>query len=231
MPLKNNLRGKNILISAGPTWVALDAVRVISNTASGETGILLAHVFARAGAQVTLLLGPGWFDAPSFRSGLLTIEGQKRVRVLRFSFFEELALLLDRQLHESLYDCVVHAAAVSDFAPLRVSAGKISSKRAALVVRLVPTPKLIDCIKRISPLTFLVGFKYVPEAADLVLRREAKSLLRQSCADLVVANTLRGNRYRAHVIDALGRVRITFSKKQTMAAGLVAYVGRSLGNA
>jgi len=221
MPLKNNLCGKKILISAGPTWVALDAVRVISNTASGETGMRLARSFARVGAQVTLLLGPG---------RVAPIGVGRGVRILRFSFFEELAVLLDRQLQTSRYDCVVHAAAVSDFTPLRVRAGKVSSQCAELVVRLVPTPKLIDRIKRSNPLAFLVGFKYVPEAADPVLRREAKRLLRGSCADLVVANTMRRKVYRAHFIDAQGQLLATFGNKQTMVAGLVAYVGKCMGS-
>ena len=51
-------KNKKILITAGPTWIAVDSVRVISNTASGETGQLLADRLAREGAKVTLVLGP-----------------------------------------------------------------------------------------------------------------------------------------------------------------------------
>jgi phosphopantothenoylcysteine synthetase/decarboxylase len=52
------LKNKNVLITAGPTWVPLDSVRVISNTASGQTGELLADRLAKLGAKVTLVLGP-----------------------------------------------------------------------------------------------------------------------------------------------------------------------------
>ncbi|MBU1999188.1 MAG: phosphopantothenoylcysteine decarboxylase, partial [Candidatus Omnitrophica bacterium] len=54
----SNLKNKKILITAGPTWVPVDDVRVISNSASGETGILLAKRLSGQGAKVTLLLGP-----------------------------------------------------------------------------------------------------------------------------------------------------------------------------
>ncbi|HQO38768.1 MAG TPA: phosphopantothenoylcysteine decarboxylase, partial [Candidatus Omnitrophota bacterium] len=97
-----SLKGKRILITAGPTWVSLDPVRVISNTASGETGRRLAYACAQAGARVTLLLGPGESPAPD-----------RRICVRRFRFFEE----LDRSLRSELrkkYDAVVHSAAVSD---------------------------------------------------------------------------------------------------------------------
>ena len=52
------LKNKNILITAGPTWVPIDRVRVISNIATGKTGILLAKSANKLGAKVTLVLGP-----------------------------------------------------------------------------------------------------------------------------------------------------------------------------
>ncbi|MBU2221207.1 MAG: phosphopantothenoylcysteine decarboxylase, partial [Candidatus Omnitrophica bacterium] len=51
-----SLRNKRILITAGPTWIAIDKVRVISNTATGATGKLLANQFSNKGAKVTLLI-------------------------------------------------------------------------------------------------------------------------------------------------------------------------------
>ena len=54
----HKLKNKKVLITAGPTWVPIDNVRVISNTATGETGILLSEKLKNLGAKVTLLLGP-----------------------------------------------------------------------------------------------------------------------------------------------------------------------------
>ena len=72
-----NLRKLRVLITAGPTWVAIDNVRVISNIATGETGKILAEKLASMGAKVTLLIGPG---------DLCCLK--KNIRLIRFKFFE-----------------------------------------------------------------------------------------------------------------------------------------------
>jgi len=81
------LATKSVLITAGPTWVAIDSVRVISNTATGETGTLLAERFAQQGAKVTLLLGP-----------VSNCCLNKKIRVINFKFFDELRDKLIREL-------------------------------------------------------------------------------------------------------------------------------------
>src|SRR5688572_28683469 len=57
--IDKRLSGRRILVTAGPTWVPIDAVRHISNASSGRTGIALSAGFAEEGAEVVLLLGPG----------------------------------------------------------------------------------------------------------------------------------------------------------------------------
>jgi phosphopantothenoylcysteine decarboxylase/phosphopantothenate--cysteine ligase len=78
---------KRILITAGPTWVPIDSVRVISNIATGETGILLAQEAVRRGFGVTLLLGP--CDCCCIGQGF---------KVVRFRFFDELRQRLKEEL-------------------------------------------------------------------------------------------------------------------------------------
>ena len=97
---------KKVLITAGPTWVAIDKVRVISNIASGETGILLADKLSEQGAKVTLVLGPG-----NDKNGIQN----SRIKIIRFSFFEELRQALKKELKASRYDFIIHSAAVSGF--------------------------------------------------------------------------------------------------------------------
>jgi phosphopantothenoylcysteine decarboxylase/phosphopantothenate--cysteine ligase len=77
---------KKILITAGPTWVPIDKVRVISNIASGETGILLAKEADRLGLDVTLILGP------------IGSRFKKTIGVKRFHHFDELHGLIKREL-------------------------------------------------------------------------------------------------------------------------------------
>ena len=107
---------KRILITAGPTWVAIDRVRVISNLATGETGFILADKFKKLGAMVTLLLGPGNF------CGVGT-----GIKVKRFNYFSELAQLLDKELKNKKYAAVIHTAAVADFLPKKIINCKVSS--------------------------------------------------------------------------------------------------------
>ncbi len=182
------LRNKKILITAGPTWVKIDDVRVISNTATGETGILLARVFSRFKAKVTLLLGPG--KDPGLGSGII---------VKRFKFFDELKHLLERELKYNKYDLAAHSAAVSDYRPCVSFSNKIKSGLKKISIKLKPTPKIISIFKRMQPGLFLIGFKYEPDASREDLIREALSLIERSRADLVVSNTLRQGRYTAYL--------------------------------
>jgi len=204
------------LITAGPTWAAIDSVRVISNTASGRTGILLARDFKKLGAKVTLLLGP---------VGSCSLD--KGIKMLRFSFFDELRSLLERELACVKYDAVIHTAAVSDYMAPRPYRRKIKSGIKGLRIRLSPTPKIINCIKRISPFSLAVGFKFEPQASRGVLLREARGLMRFARLDIAVANTIREGRYRAYIVGAR-KVYGPFTTKGMMSRGLERLIGSQL---
>jgi phosphopantothenoylcysteine synthetase/decarboxylase len=199
---------KEVLITAGPTWVAIDRVRVISNLASGETGFLLADQFKKLGAKVTLLLGPGGFpvDHPG-------------ITVKRFKYYHELALLLEKELKKSKYSAVIHAAAVADYQPKKVIQGKISSLRKNLKLSLVPTKKLIKGLKKYRSDLFTVGFKFEPKAGKVKLIRRGKQLLKNEKLDLVVANSNRNGGYQAYIIGAKAKFG-PFLNKNTMTAAL-----------
>ena len=161
-------------------------MRVISNTATGETGLLLAEKFAQQGAKVTLLLGPV--------SGCCV---NKKIKVINFKFFDELRSKLIRELESRNYDLVIHSAAVSDYKPKSICRTKISSGKKELQLSMVPTEKIIDRIKKMQPQAFLVGFKLEPGANKNRLLKEAENLIKQAKADLVVANTIDNGRYKA----------------------------------
>jgi len=203
------LRGKKILITCGPTWVAIDDMRVISNRSTGELGRILAGKLKAAGARVTVLEGP-----------VAEPLNNRSVRVVKFSFFEELAALLHKELRNR-YDAVIHAAAVSDYRPLKKISGKISSGKKRLDLKLVRTPKLIDRIKKISPRTFLIGFKLESDDDTASVIEEAKKLFATARCDLVVANFFSPKGYEAFVLDKkqtlLGKVK----GKQELARALV----------
>ncbi|MDP2043683.1 MAG: phosphopantothenoylcysteine decarboxylase [Candidatus Omnitrophota bacterium] len=210
-----NLKGKKVLITSGPTWVPIDNVRVISNIASGQTGILLAQRFAQQGSRVTLLLGPVGIDS---------LKG--KIKLKRFSFFNELNILLKKELRKD-YDIVIQAAAVSDYALEPARNKKISSGRKNLKLTLKPTFKIINCLRKIKPDSFLVGFKFNPHLAASKLIKEARSLIKEARLDLAVANSARSARYRAYLVSREKSFG-PFLSKAAMAKNLVKLIGRRI---
>lgn len=196
-----SLKGKKILITAGPTWVAIDQVRVISNLASGETGFILADKFKKLGAKVTLLLGPGNF------CGL-----QRSVKIIRFKYFTQLKQLLTVELKKEKYSAIIHAAAVSDYQVKGGDRNKISSNLKNLKINLIPTEKLIDSFKNYGAGLFSVGFKFEPTVTDNQLIKKAKALLNKADLNLVVANSNKNMAYRAYILDRTNKYGPFLSK-------------------
>jgi len=208
------LKNKRILITAGPTWVPLDRVRVISNIATGETGILLAEKLQKLGGKVTLLLGPE-------ESCCL----DKKIKLIRFRFFSGLKNLIIKELKTKKYDIVIHSAAVSDYKPSKAYSGKIKSGLKNLKLSLVPTEKIINLIKRIDNSLILVGFKFEPQAGKDILIKRTRELMRQANLDLAVANTTQKSKYRAYVIDNFNRIRGPMLNKKDMVKDLIKLIG------
>jgi phosphopantothenoylcysteine decarboxylase/phosphopantothenate--cysteine ligase len=204
-----SLKNKTVLITAGPTWIKIDSVRIISNFASGETGSLLAKKLKKLGAKVTLVLGPG--------QEKFTAKG---VRVIRFRFFEELERILKRELSSRKYELAVHSAAVSDYRIGSKLPGKISSGIGKLSLKLVPTPKLVDLFKRLSQKTFLVAFKFEPDCPGSTLIKEARALINNSRARVVVANTCSERGYAAYLVT-INRVSKRFNSKVSLVNNLI----------
>ena len=203
-----NLKNKRILVTAGSTWVPIDSVRVISNTATGETGILLAEKLVSLGAKVTLLLGP---------VVLATCRLNNKIILIRFRYFDELNTLLKKELNFREYDIAIHTAAVSDYKPKYIQKGKISSSLKELNIKFIPTTKIIDIFKKMQPSIFLVGFKFKPEASRLRLIKDSQRLMYNSQADFVVANTLKTGHYIAYLVTKNGESAPILTKKNTVA--------------
>lgn len=106
---------KNILITCGPTWVPVDDMRIISNKSTGELGQTLAKDCISQGFSVTLLEGP--VENP------LHLEGE--INIVKFKYYEEFCDLFTTELKKN-YNCVIHAAAVSDYKMKKTHQEKIS---------------------------------------------------------------------------------------------------------
>lgn len=211
-----NFKNKRILITAGPTWVAIDSVRVISNIATGRTGILLAQNLQDLGAKVTLVLGPT-------ESCCLN----QKIRLIRFKFFEDLRNIINDELRSKKYNILIHSAAVSDYRPALSYCRKVSSDRKLWRLDLVPTVKIIDLIKKIDSSIFLVGFKFEPGASKQLLLKKVRSLMNRAKLDLTVANSFHNGRYMAYILSK-NKTYGVFKNKTCLTRELIKIIGDSL---
>jgi len=194
----SKLRGKKVLITAGPTIEYIDPVRVITNQSTGKTGVLLASELVSAGAKVTLIYGLGRELPP------------KGVKLVRVETSKEMFDAVKREMKQK-FDIVILAAAVSDYTPETPSKTKIKSIHDEIVLRLKRVPKIIDEIKKIQKDTFLVGFKAETNLTRKKLIDGARKKLRESCADLIIANDIGSKKYKKN--SDYNSVIIVSSKK------------------
>ena len=178
-----------ILITAGATWVRLDAVRILTNHFSGATGLYLAKDLKKKGHSVTLLVNPH------------CLEPIKGLKYFHYHYFAEFKDKVIKLLKNRKYDVIIHTAAVSDYKLKTVYKGKISSGRKSLSLKLIPTEKIINKIRRLAKKAILVQFKL--EAKNKGIINKAYQSLKANKSDFVVANSLEdiSKSYKAWLID------------------------------
>ena len=206
---KNSLRNKRVLVTCGPTWVAIDPVRVVSNRSTGDLGHRIAEELKNAGARVTLLEGPVTDPLQA-----------KKIRIIQFHFFAELKELLNRELRRP-FECIIHAAAVSDFKPIKTFSNKLKSHSGGLALKFVPTEKLIQRIKKTAPKSFLVGFKLDADTRKASLIKKARKLIEESNCDWVVANSARQKKYHGFILNKEAKVLGQARSRKQMAKALI----------
>jgi len=177
------LKGKKVLITAGPTIEYIDPVRVITNQSSGKTGVLLASEFVSAGSKVTMIYGPGTEVPP---------KGAKVVHVKTSSQMSE---ALKKEMRQK-WDIVILAAAVSDYSPEKPSKTKLDSNLSRISLKMKKVPKMINDIKKIQKDVFLVGFKAETDISKQELIKKAREKIVQADCDLVIANDIGTKRYK-----------------------------------
>lgn len=168
-----SLAGRRVLVTAGPTFEDIDAVRFIGNRSSGRMGFALAREAARRGAEVVLVAGPTSVEPPPVTELI-------RIRSAR-EMFDAVGVRAGQM------DVVVMAAAVADYTPAGgASAGKLE-KSDGLTVQLVSTPDVLAHLGQVrgeARLPVLVGF--AAQTGEVV--EPARRKLASKRADLVVAN-------------------------------------------
>jgi len=203
------LRGKKILMTAGPTVEKIDSVRVITNQSSGKTGTLLASELISAGAKVTLVYGPGTSEPP------------KGAKIIQVNSVDEMNKAVKEALKKK-FDIAIMAAAASDYVVKNATSSKIKSDKKEINVKLVKAQKIIDVIKNKQKEIFLVGFKAETDISKNELVSSAKKKLKDSKADMIVANDI-GRKYNKDpnyneiiIIDSKSITKIPRTKKERL---------------
>lgn len=164
------LAGKHVVITAGPTHEAIDAVRFITNPSSGKMGYALAQAAKEAGAQVTLISGPVQLTKPA------------RIQCVDVVTAED---MLNATLSAAAQcDIFIGAAAVADFRCKTIADKKIPKKELPSAIMLESTPDIIAQVAQLSPRPFVVGF--AAETDHLLEKAQVK--LTNKKMDMIVAN-------------------------------------------
>ena len=167
------LKGKKVLITAGPTYEAIDPVRFIGNHSSGKMGFALAKAAANLGAEVVLIAGPS-------------------NESIQHSFVNRVDVVSADEMYETTHqyyrdvDIAILSAAVADYKPKNIANQKIKKKDAALTIELAPTKDILASLGAIKAHQYLVGFAL--ETNNEV--ENAKSKLKRKNLDAIVLNSL-----------------------------------------
>ena len=167
------LKGKKVLITAGPTYEAIDPVRFIGNHSSGKMGYAIAEAAAGLGASVILISGPTHLQLK-----------HNLIEVIRVT---SAAQMLDAvQANFDKVDIAIAAAAVADYRPAQVADQKIKKKEASMSIALEPTTDILAYMGKTKGEQFLVGFALETENEVA----NAKGKLERKHLDLIVLNSL-----------------------------------------
>jgi phosphopantothenoylcysteine decarboxylase/phosphopantothenate--cysteine ligase len=169
----SKLQGKTVLVTAGPTYEAIDPVRFIGNHSSGKMGIMIAEEAARQGSHVTLVCGPSAVKSSANIA-------RKDVTSAQEMYDCTVPLFKDA-------DIAILCAAVADYRPKNIAVQKIKKANSSLIIELEPTPDILAELGRRKISTqFLVGFALETENG---LENAKEKMKRKNC-DMIVLNSL-----------------------------------------
>ena len=204
------LRGVPAVVTAGPTYEALDPARGFTNRSSGKMGYAVAAALAEQGAQVVLVSGPTALAAPPL---------VQRVQVTSALEMREAVLA-----HRHGMRLFVGAAAVADYRPDTISPQKLKKQADTLTVTFVRNPDILAEVAQWTPRPFTVGFAAETEE----LETHARAKLEKKGLDLVIANPVGEpgagfgeDRNRVTLVDKDGTVAWTAAPKTEIAREIV----------
>ncbi len=212
----STLEGRHVLITAGPTWEAIDPVRYIANRSSGKQGFAVAAAAAALGARVTLISGP---------VALKTPPGVERIDV-------ESAAEMNQAVREALpADVAIMVAAVADWRPRQYQPNKIKKRGSAPpALMLTENPDILANLAASDKRPELVvGF--AAETEDVI--HNAKQKRKRKAADWIVANdvsggVMGGDENRVHIVSEDGVQSLDEMPKAAVAMALAQRIAQVL---
>jgi len=167
------LKGKKILITAGPTYEAIDPVRFIGNHSSGKMGFDIAEQAASLGAEVILISGPTHLKPKSPKIQQISVTSAQQMYDVSHDYFDAV-------------DAAIAAAAVADYRPKFPASQKIKKTEDAFTIELEKTQDILASLGKLKKKQFLVGFALETENEI----ENAKQKIQKKNLDLIVLNSL-----------------------------------------
>jgi len=208
------LAGKRVLVTAGPTFEAIDPVRGITNLSSGKMGYALAQACVEAGAKVTLVSGPTSLPAPA---------GARRIDARSAA---DMAAAVDSEVARA--DIFIAVAAVADYAPVAQHRSKLKKRAAPMMLELKPTVDILARVAARPKPPFCVGFAAETDnvrgnAQEKRIRKKVPLLIANRAQDAIGADES-----EVTLLDDAGTHSLAKMDKLTLARRLVAEIARRL---
>ncbi len=207
-----SLAGVRMVVTAGPTFEAIDAVRGLTNRSSGKMGYAVARAALDAGARVTLISGPTGLAAPAHA---------ERVDV---TSAEDMFVAVKK--HVSAADVFVSVAAVADYTPAQTNVQKLKKADSALSLELVPTADILAYVSGLPKPPFCVGFaaesEKLAEYAEAKRRKKNLPLLAANLAQTAIG----ADENEVTLFDDDGAHPLPRAPKDIVARKLVAHIAK-----
>ncbi|WBX99804.1 bifunctional phosphopantothenoylcysteine decarboxylase/phosphopantothenate--cysteine ligase CoaBC [Chryseobacterium gambrini] len=215
---EKTLAGKTVLITAGPTYEAIDPVRFIGNHSSGKMGFSLAEQAAKRGAKVILISGPSAQKINNENIELHKVTSAK----------EMLSKVLE---YYDTTDIGIASAAVADYAPKEIAKEKIKKNDENLTIELVKNPDILKTMGEKKTHQFLVGFALETQNEE----ENAKGKLEKKNLDMIVLNSLRdegagfkNDTNKIKIFTKTGKTEFDLKSKDEVAKDILDFVESQL---